>query len=104
MIDEAYLTSVLNRLVEKRVKEKIRPSGLTVGIVTSVSPLSIKLSSDLGDIPAEALIVGDQFQKFTLTTTDGYHTAVYDNRLKVGDKVRLLSNTGGQQFYIIGRA
>lgn len=101
MIDEQYLVSVLNRLVQKTVNEKIRPSGFTIGTVTSTKPLRVRISPEL-ELPSEALIVGDQFKTFTLTTSDGA-TAVYDNQLKNGDKVRLLSNTGGQQYFILGR-
>ena len=102
MIDEAYLVRVLGELVKKTVDEKIRPSGFAVGVVSSVSPLRVKLSNDL-ELPEQVLIAGDQFGAFTLETTDGRHTVSYDNSLKTGDRVRLLKNTGGQQYYIIGR-
>lgn len=102
MIDEAYLVSVLNRLVQKTVKEKIRPSVFTVGEVISTNPLKIKISSNI-ELPSDVLIVGDQFKKQTLKTTDGLHSVVWDNTLQVGDKVRLLSGTGGQQYFVIGR-
>ena len=102
MIDEAYLARVLENLIQKTVNEKIRPSEFMIGIVSSVSPLKVKISNDL-ELPESALIIGDQFSKVVLETTDGHHTAKYDNRLKAGDKVRILKNTGGQQYYIIGR-
>ena len=78
MIDEAYLVSVLNELVKKTVNEQIRPSAFTIGIVTSTSPLKVKISADL-ELPASVLIVGDQFKKLSLPTTDGLHTVIYDN-------------------------
>ena len=102
MIDEAYLARVLENLIQKTVSEKIRPSEFVIGVVSSVTPLKVKISNDL-ELPESVLIVGDQFDEVTMETTDGYHTVKYDNRLKAGVKVRLLKNTGGQQYYIIGR-
>lgn len=102
MIDEAYLARVLENLIQKTVSEKIRPSEFVIGVVSSVTPLKVKISNDL-ELPESVLIVGDQFAEVTMETTDEYHTVKYDNRLKAGDKVRLLKNTGGQQYYIIGR-
>lgn len=102
MIDEAYLARVLENLIQKTVSEKIRPSEFVIGVIRSVTPLKVKISNDL-ELPESVLIVGDQFAEVTMETTDGYHTVKYDNRLKAGDKVRLLKNTGGQQYYIIGR-
>lgn len=102
MIDEAYLARVLEELIQKTVNEKIRPSEFMIGIVSSVSPLKVKISNDL-ELPESALIAGDQFAEVTMETTDGLHTVKYDNRLKTGDRVRMLKNTGGQQYYIIGR-
>ena len=102
MIDEAYFARVLTELIQKTVSEKLRPSGFAVGVVSSTEPLRVKVSNDL-ELPESTLIAGDQFTEVTMTTTDGQHTVRYDNRLKVGDKVQLLMNTGGQKYYIIGR-
>lgn len=102
MIDDAYFVRVLEELIQKTVSEKIRPAEFVVGVVSSAAPLKVKISNDL-ELPESALIVGDQFAEITMETTDGYHTVKYDNRLKTGDRVRLLKNTGGQQYYIIGR-
>ena len=102
MIDEAYLARVLEELIRKTVNEKLRPSEFAVGVVSSASPLKVKLSNEL-ELPESALIAGDQFSEFTAETTDGLHTVKFDNRLKTGDKIRLLRNAGGQQYYIIGR-
>lgn len=96
MIDEEYLVSVLERFVRKTVAEQVRPSGFTVGTVTSINPLKVKIANDL-ELPPAALIVGDGFKKLSMNTTDGRHTVEYDNTLKINDRVRLLSNTGGQQ-------
>lgn len=102
MIDEAYLVSVLERLVKKIVNEQVRPSGFTVGTVTATNPLKVKIAGDL-ELPESVLIPGDQFKKLSLSTSDGMHTVVFDNSLNTGDKVRLLSDTGGQKYFILGR-
>lgn len=105
MIDENYLVRVIERLVEKTVEKRVRPAKLTIGTVVSAEPLSVKLSPEL-TLPEGALIVDDRFKKYEITTeeAEGHtHIVKLDNRLKEGDKVRLLGDTGGQRYYILGR-
>ena len=102
MIDEAYLVEVLGELAKKTVSEKLRPAEFMVGTVSSTAPLKVKISNEL-ELPETILMTGDQFRKVSVSTTDGEHTVTYDNSLKTGDKVRLLKNMGGQQYFIIGR-
>lgn len=109
MIDEEFLVRVLNKLVQKTVNERIRPSAFEIGTVVNINPINIKISDDL-TLPEEAIIIGDQFQKFKFTTSHAHvdgtshsHEIEWDNTLKIGDKVRMLRNTGGQQYFVIGR-
>lgn len=108
MIDEQYLTRVLARLAEQTVERRVRPPALVTGVVESAAPLSVKLSDSI-TLPADALITDDRFRVLTFETTEGgdpahTHTITWDNSLKAGDRVRLISGTGGQVYYILGRA
>lgn len=109
MIDEQYLTRVIGKVAEQTVIKKMYPSGIVVGTITSMSPATVKISDEI-TIPAEALIIGDQFAKFEFTTesagSSGYrhtHNIKWDNSLKVGDVVYMLRDTGGQTYYIFRR-
>lgn len=110
----------LNKTMKKiasETSEAGKPTRLMYGKVTSANPLVVRVEQRLS-LPANFLIVSDHLSKKTATVTvpDWYRNAndnievgqrevkvVFDNSLKVGDKVALLREQGGQKFFIIDK-
>lgn len=98
------------------VVENNKPCDVRYGTVISISPLEIRLSTQL-ILPAEVLIVPKQLTNYSVEITSvstseenitegdmsNKTRIIIHNALSVGDKVALLRESGGQQFYVLDR-
>lgn len=84
--------------------EASKPAKVVYGTVTSVKPLKVRLTDKL-TILNSSLIVPRALTNCEIEMAiDGYwHTITLSNGLKVGDKVIMLRDKGGQRFLIIDR-
>ena len=121
------------KIAAKEVIANDKPSELRFGTVISIAPLKVQISTNLIlpesvlIVPEEltdhgvsmnlgvqskpvsisvvetTLVITDNNQsEDVLEDTDDRNVTVY-NALSVGDKVALLREQGGKQFYILGR-
>lgn len=97
--------------------ENGKPCDLRYGTVISISPLKVQITPQF-ILPKSALIVPQHLTEYTVKvnvdwTTDeveahthkveGNKTLKINNSLKVGDKVALLRQSGGQSYLILDR-
>ena len=71
------------------------------GVVTSVSPLKIKVDNRF-EISAKFLVLSSLVKKKTVTLPDDTVLTLWGN-LSVGEGVSLIRHNGGQKFFIIDR-
>lgn len=125
------LSTIIKTLAQQSA-DNSKFANITVGTVTSVSPLKIKISQDLV-LPESVLIVPQHLTDYEMNVTidssygwttqdksyssssaDAFrnhnHDIVISNKkikihgkLKNGDKVALINAIGGQQYYILDR-
>lgn len=125
------LSTIIKTLAQQSA-DNSKFANITVGTVTSVSPLKIKISQDLV-LPESVLIVPQHLTDYemnvTIDTSYGWktqqkqiiegtatdfkqhdHDIVVANKkikihgkLKNGDKVALINAIGGQQYYVLDR-
>lgn len=115
--------------IAKQTNEAGSPATIMFGVVTSASPLTIRVDNRF-DITDEAIIVTKEFKAGFCPThyhtgfaggpatenAEGHTHALKSNYqtntdaaseyyygLKAGEKVVLLRNQGGQQFLVLGR-
>ena len=96
----------LIKAIKQIVKEQLESEKLTdmfIGLVSSESPLEIKLSEKI-TLSGELLVVPEYFAKktYSVTGADHTHTLEIDNSLKTGDVVTLLRVKNGRRFVVIG--
>lgn len=85
-------TSDFVRIIKRIAKDTIendKPTRLMYGKVTSVSPLKVNIEQRM-EIDRRFLVIVERLTKG-------------DDKLRVGDKVALLREQGGQKFLIIDR-
>lgn len=78
------------------------PVDIRYGTVVSVSPLQVKITNQF-TIPERMLVVPHYLTTFSLNIIIGDEEVVFDNVLKVGDKVALLRQAGGQSYFILDK-
>lgn len=97
---------MLNELkqITHNVIEGEKLSDLKFGTVESVNPLKVRLNQWLL-LSGGMLAVSYRLRRIEIpVTVDGKTgTAILDNRLKVGDTVALLRQSGGQRFYVLDK-
>lgn len=103
-----------------------KPTDLRYGTVTSVSPLKVQITNQF-TIPASMLVVPKSLTNYSVGVTvnwntgetsggtgeasfaghthtvSGSKTITINNALKVGDKVALLRQAGGQSYFILDK-
>lgn len=97
------------------------PADTLAGEVTAIDPLTIRPNNYVYELPAAIIDVPDYFDVIEQTyeievpvfrqegetiieesrKVEGKCT--YDNTLKVGDQVHMISQEGGQRFLVVGR-
>lgn len=73
---------------------------LKYGSVTSTDPLAVKISGTFS-LPAELLVVPEYLTDHEITL--GGETVLFENALKVGDKVVMIREHGGRKYFIVDR-
>ena len=90
------------------VIENSQMCDLRYGTVVSVSPLKVKVTSQF-IIPQSLLVVPKQLTNWTVDVkldsdeAGGTSKLTIYNALKIGDKVALLRQQGGQSYFILDR-
>ena len=97
----------LVRLIKKAAVDAVKagkPANVIIGVVTSASPLKVKISEKV-EVSGALLICPQHLTNHQITLKDGDDTKTvqFMNALKKNEKVALLSNQGGQQFFILDR-
>ena len=93
----------------------VRNAEVVEAVVTSTEPYEFTIDGSMGALPKSLVRIPDiykplefelkglnvevQEQKYDV---DG-SKVIYDNSLKVGDKVFMIKNLAGQLFYVLGR-
>lgn len=92
------------KLISQQNVENKQLCDLRFGTVTKVSPLNVKISTQL-TLPQSVLIVPERLTDHKIKTLiDGVEkTITIKNALKVGEKVALIRKTGGQSYFILDR-
>lgn len=95
-----------------------KPVAVEVGNVLSVSPIKIKVSENL-ILSEMQLIIPKSLTRYSIPMTynlncseevehehkiNGTTTVTFDNSLKVGDKVILVRQNGGQKYVVLDKA
>ena len=80
--------------------ENSQPCDLRYGEVVSVSPLKVRITP-LFTLPDSLLIVPHGLTKYEVNFEGMIYTV--DNSLKIGDRVALLRQQGGQAYFILDR-
>ena len=97
----------LLQIIKKAAIEAVEasnPAKFMYGTVTAVSPLAIKIDQRF-TVTEEFLILTKNVAKYeAVLFLDGVQRDVLvDNSLKVGDKVMLLREQGGQKYVVIDK-
>lgn len=84
--------------------EASNPTRLLYGTVVTSSPLSIKIDQKF-TLPSDFLILTKNVMKYkTVLLIDGTQKEVtVDNSLKVGNKVVLMQEQGGQKYIVLDK-
>lgn len=77
-----------------------KPCDLRYGTVATTSPLSIRVASNFV-LPSSLLIVPKHLTDYHVTIND--EDATIKAHLRVGEKVALIRQRGGQAYYILDR-
>lgn len=114
--DAGDMSKIIKRMV-KETMENEKPTRLMYGKVESTNPLKVNVEQRLM-LDRNFLVLTDHLTRksTTISFRDNYrnsnddltHTTrtaevVFDNSLRVGDKVALLREQGGQKFLIIDK-
>jgi hypothetical protein len=99
------LVEVLQTLLQNGIEE-LKLTDLEFGVVMTVSPLTIGISSLMAPLPEEALIktVGVMPKTYSGKTSDGAtFTVTINEGLHVMDKVVLLRCAHGQRYIVLSK-
>lgn len=104
--------SNITALIKKAAMDAVmasKPAAVVYGEVKTVTPLTVQVDQKL-ILDEDFLVVPKGFSvqdiQATTSTTSGHNhmvTVTIDNSLKVGDKVLMVRNQGGQQYIIFER-
>lgn len=90
--------------IAQQTGEAGAPAAILFGTVVSAAPLTVRLDNRF-DISGEALLVPRELRagEYRTHTHGGTGGTESYYGLAAGEKVALLRNAGGQQFYVLGR-
>lgn len=98
------LTALIKRAAMEAV-EAGKPTKVVYGQVYSKSPLKVKVSEKL-ILTSDVLIVPEYLTDHEITLKDSTNAETkhtIKNALNTGDRVIMIRNNGGQQYFIIDR-
>ena len=104
MADEGDIIEVMKKAAMGAVAAS-QPAKFVYGKVTRAKPLEVAVNEKL-TLPAHHLRLTQHLTEYRVLAkmgTGGYQYMTIDNKLRVGDKVVLLKNQGGNGFLIIDR-
>jgi hypothetical protein len=116
------MSTGLIKIIKQAAMEAVesgQPTDIRTGVVTNVKPLTIQITPQF-ILPSEVLIVPKHLTDYKVKVSFNWNTEVADthkhivqseqekdlivhNALKIGDKVALLRQKGGQFYYILDR-
>ncbi|CAI3285351.1 hypothetical protein CIRMBP1310_01230 [Enterococcus cecorum] len=92
----------LAKLIKQQKPSAGSLTDLMYGVVTSTSPLKIRVDSRF-EVGAAHLVLSQMVRRLVVRTSDGASVEVFRD-LVPGDTVRLLRVSAGQKFYVLERA
>ena len=103
------LVGVIQQIIQANLEAQ-KLTELEAGTVTSASPLKIKVTADLPDLPADVFVLTTAVKAWDEEVTIDYNggnpqnAIIHHKGLQVGDKVVLLRVLKGQKYIILSRA
>lgn len=103
------LVGVIQQIIQANLEAQ-KLTEFEAGTVTSTSPLKIKVTADLPDLPADVFILTEAVKAWDEEVTIEYNggipqaAVIHHKGLQVGDKVILLRVLKGQKYIILSRA
>ena len=103
------LVGVIQQIIQANMEAQ-KLTELEAGTVTGVSPLKIKVSADLPDLPEDVFVLTEAVKAWDEEAVVDYPggtsqtVTIHHKGLQVGDKVVLLRVLKGQKYIILSRA
>lgn len=97
------MASGLLKLIKEAAWDAVENSqicDLRYGEVVSIDPLKVRITPQF-TLPSSLLIVPHSLTKYNVNFNGSFLTV--DNSLKIGDRVALLRQQGGQTYFILDR-
>lgn len=103
--DHGDLVRIIKRMVKETVENE-KPTRVMYGKVISTNPLKINVEQRMV-LDKNFLVLSDRLTRkstrIRIPSTNDQVDMVFDNSLKVNDKVILLREQGGQKFIILDK-
>ena len=103
--DHGDLVRIIKRMVKETVENE-KPTRVMYGKVISTNPLKVNIEQRMV-LDKNFLVLSDQLTRkstrIRIPSTNDQVDVVFDNSLKVNDKVILLREQGGQKFIILDK-
>lgn len=103
--DHGDLVRIIKRMVKETVENE-KPTRVMYGKVISTNPLKINIEQRMV-LDKNFLVLSDRLTRkstrIRIPSTNDQVDVVFDNSLKVNDKVILLREQGGQKFIILDK-
>ena len=103
------LVGVIQQIIQANLEAQ-KLTELEAGTVTSASPLKIKVTADLPDLPEDVFVLTEAVKAWNEEVVVDYPggtsqtVTIHHKGLQVGDKVVLLRVLKGQKYIILSRA
>ena len=103
------LVGVIQQIIQANLDAQ-KLTELEAGTVTSASPLKIKVTADLPDLPEDVFVLTEAVKAWNEEAVVDYPggtsqtVTIHHKGLQVGDKVVLLRVLKGQKYIILSRA
>ncbi len=105
MRDHGDLVRIIKRMVKETVENE-KPTRVMYGKVISTNPLKVNIEQRMV-LDKNFLVLSDRLTRkstrIRIPSTNDQVDVVFDNSLKVNDKVILLREQGGQKFIILDK-
>lgn len=103
--DHGDLVRIIKRMVKETVENE-KPTRVMYGKVISTNPLKINIEQRMV-LDKNFLVLSDRLTRkstrIRIPSTNDQVDVVFDNSLKVNDRVILLREQGGQKFIILDK-
>lgn len=103
--DHGDLVRIIKRMVKETIENE-KPTRVMYGKVISTNPLKVNIEQRMV-LDKNFLVLSDRLTRkstrIRIPSTNDQVDVVFDNSLKVNDKVILLREQGGQKFIILDK-